>query len=137
MLSWQEVREVEPSWPDGVDVCPVCYLDNQGDVGVIVVVAAAWNFNELVGHPDVLCVNAHVLWRRHRHQTDSTFVPKSLVCPASNAADEFYGSYAVVGHKHAAKETLGIAICPTSTATRNSRPLPKDDSGLSFPAFDM
>lgn len=44
---------------------PHCELNNEHDVGVVVIVGPARNVHDLVGHADVLGVRIHIFLRRH------------------------------------------------------------------------
>ena len=92
-----------PAGPDGVNVGAVGDLDNEGHIGVIVIVCAPGHLHKLVSHANVLRIDSHVLWGCHCHKCDCALIAKGLVCPAADGADELDSRYAVVGHEHAAR----------------------------------
>lgn len=51
-----------PSSPNGVDTCPLGDVNDEVDVGVVVVVGAAGNLDEAVSHADVVGVDLSVRW---------------------------------------------------------------------------
>ncbi len=91
-----------PARPDSVHIGAVRHLDNELDIAIIVVVRAARNLHKLIGHADVLCVDAHVLGGCHGDQRNRAFVAKGLVGPAADAADELDRGDAIISHEHTA-----------------------------------
>lgn len=94
-----------PARPDAIDIGPIRHLDDELDISIVVVVGTAGNLHKLVSHANVLCINAHVLWCRHSHQSHCSFIPKCLVSPAADAADKLDCSNAIVRHQHTARQT--------------------------------
>jgi hypothetical protein len=70
-----------PSSPDGVYSSTFSDIDNDIDVGVIVVVRSSRNFNVLIGHPNVVGVDLEILRGSHHDEFDSAFGTKSFVSP--------------------------------------------------------
>lgn len=90
-----------PASPDGVDVHAFGNIDDQLDVGIIVIVCATRNLEDgvngvfargfgdalaayldvLVGHSDVISVCLQIFWGGHDGELNGTFVAKGLVGP--------------------------------------------------------
>lgn len=70
-----------PASPDGVHACALGHVDDEIDIGVVVVVAAAGNFDVLVGHADVVGIDLEVLWRGHDDELDGALIAKRFVRP--------------------------------------------------------
>jgi hypothetical protein len=79
-----------------VDVHSLCYVNDELDVGVVVVVGSARNLNVLVCHSDVVCVCLQIFWRGHDGELDGALVAERLVCPFSDGSDLLDGSDTVV-----------------------------------------
>ena len=84
------------------------HVDNQLDVGVVVVVGSAGHLDVLVGHPDVLGVGLQVLGRRHDGELDGALIAKRLVRPLAHAADLLDRRNAVVGNQHVGDDRVAI-----------------------------
>lgn len=65
-------------------------------IGIIVVVASTWNFDVLIGHSDVVCIDLQILWSSHDSEFDSTFVSKGFVSPFPNGTNLFDCSNTIV-----------------------------------------
>jgi hypothetical protein len=72
---------VAPASPDRIDLCALSDVDDQIDVGVVVVVRAARNRHKVVGHADVLGVGVQILGRCHGDKRHGAIVAKRLVGP--------------------------------------------------------
>ena len=58
-------------------------IDNELDVGVVVVVSTTRHFNVLVSHSDVVGVGRQIFWRRHHSELDGALVAEGFVGPFS------------------------------------------------------
>lgn len=61
-------QEDAPSGPHGVDAGALCDVDDDVDVGVVVVVRASGHLDVLVGHPNVVGVDLEVPGKTASHQ---------------------------------------------------------------------
>ena len=92
-----------PAWPYCIHICSVCNLHNESHIGIVVVVAASWDFNKLVSHTNMLCIDAHVFWSGHCNQLNSSLIAKCLISPAAYTPHELDSSNPIVGYQHAAQ----------------------------------
>lgn len=104
-----------PSSPHGVDAHALGDIDNQLDVGVVVVVGATgdlhsdrqyspparavWEpyLNIVVGHADILGIGLEILRRGHDSERDGTLIAERLVGPLPDRADLLDGGDTIVG----------------------------------------
>lgn len=108
-------RKNLPSSPHSVDAHTLCNIDNEFDVGIVVVVGTARNLsmsvstvllalylvescgcsllytylNIFVCHPDVVCVGSQIFRSSHDSELNGTLVAKGLVSPSSDGSDLF------------------------------------------------
>lgn len=75
----------------------LCNVDDEFDVGIVVVVGAARYFDVVVRHADVVCVGLQVFGRGHDSELYRPLVAERLVCPLTDGPDLFDGSDTVVG----------------------------------------
>lgn len=85
-----------PAGPDGVDIHALGNVDNQLDVGVIVVVGAAGDLDVVVGHANIVGIGLEVLGSGHDGEVDGLFVAKRLVRPFPDGTDLLDGGNSVV-----------------------------------------
>jgi hypothetical protein len=95
-----------PASPNGVHVHSFGNIDDELDVGVVVVVGATGNLDVVICHPDVVGVGLQILGRGHDCELDGPLVAEHLVGPFSHRADFLDGGNAVVGDQH----LLGAAL---------------------------
>lgn len=76
-----------PAGPDGVNARALRNIDNDVDVGIIVVVGATGHLDVLVGHANVVGVDAQVFRGRHDDKLDGALRAKRLVRPLAHRAD--------------------------------------------------
>jgi len=88
-----------PSGPYSLHTHPLCYIHNELDVGVIVVVRSAWHFYVTVCHPDIVRICCQILWCGHDSKLDSALVTKGLVGPPPHGADFFDRCDTIVGNE--------------------------------------
>jgi hypothetical protein len=79
-----------------MDVHALRNIDDQLDIGVVVVVSATWDLDVVVSHADVVCIGLQILGRGHNSEMDSPLVTKDLICPFSHGADFLDGGNTVV-----------------------------------------
>jgi hypothetical protein len=58
-------------------------VDDQIDIGVIVMIRASWNLDVSVSHTDVFRVDFKIFWRRHHGEFDGPLRPERFVTPLS------------------------------------------------------
>jgi len=92
-------KRYSPAGPDSVDSSALRDIDNEVDVGIVVVVASSWHFDISVGHSDVLGVDTQVFRSCHDGEFDLTVRAKGLVRPFSDGSDLLDGSDTVVGNE--------------------------------------
>jgi len=56
-------------------------VDNEVNVGIVVVVGSTGDLDEAVSHADELGVDGEVLWGGHDGELDGALGAKGLVCP--------------------------------------------------------
>jgi hypothetical protein len=93
-----------------VDTCSLRNIDNEVDVGVVVVIASSWYFHISVGHPDVFGVDAQIFRSRHDGEFDLSIRAKSLVRPFSNGSNFFDSCNTVVGDEDLKMSTALLQI---------------------------
>ena len=89
-----------PSCPNGMNIHSLRNIDNQLDVGIVVVICATGNFNIVICHADIIGVCLEIFRRGHHCKLDGPFVAERLVCPFSYRPNFLYGSDAVVGNQY-------------------------------------
>lgn len=133
-----------PSCPHGVDVHTLRNIDNELDIGVVVVVGTSGHLNAalatasahrtsskrthlniLVRHADVLSVRLEILGRGHDGELDRPLVAKRLVCPFPHRADLFDRCNTVVRDEHL-QSTVTSALAP------HASPKPLNKGGTGF-----
>lgn len=82
-----------------MDVHALRNVDDQFDIGVVVVVGTAGDLNVVVGHTDVICVGLQIFGGGHDGELDSPLVAERLVRPFSDRSDLFDGRNTVVGNE--------------------------------------
>lgn len=75
-------------------------VDNELDVGVVVVVCAAGDLDIVVGHANVVGVGLQVLGGGHDGEVDGALVAKHFVGPFSDGSNLLDGGDAVVGNQN-------------------------------------
>jgi hypothetical protein len=95
-----------PTSPDCMDVHPFGDIDDQLDIGIVVVVRATGHFHVLIRHSDVVCIRLQIFWRGHHRELDGPFVAERLVGPFSYGADLFDCGNTVVGNEHLQKNPV-------------------------------
>jgi hypothetical protein len=80
-----------------MDASSLSDIDNKVDVGVVVVVASSWHFDESISHPNVLCVDSQIFRCRHDGELYGSLVAERLVRPFSNGSDLLDSGDTVVG----------------------------------------
>lgn len=105
------MKRDSPSSPDSVNTSTFSDIDNNVDVGVIVVITSSWNFDVLIGHPDVISVDLEILRGSHYDEFDSSFRTESLVCPFSNRANFFDGSDTWIDSEIITSAQVGLKKC--------------------------
>lgn len=111
-----EARPDLPAGPDGVDIRALGDINNQLDVGVVVVVGAAGDLDVVVGHADVVGVGLQVLGRGYDGEVDGALVAERLVRPLADGADLLDGGDAVVGNQDLRSEehfALATSLFPS------------------------
>ncbi|PNY27761.1 Uncharacterized protein TCAP_02317 [Tolypocladium capitatum] len=108
-----------PARPNCVDVHTLGNVDNQLDVGVVVVVGAARDLDVVVGHADVVGVGPQVLGGGHDGEVDGALIAERFVGPFPHGADLLDGGDAVVGD-----EDLLLSALPACPWPRDDRPVP-------------
>jgi hypothetical protein len=73
------------------------HIDNQFDVGVVVVVGSSRDLDILIGHTDVIGVGLEILRSRHDGELNGALIAKSLVGPFPYRSDLLDGGNTVVG----------------------------------------
>ena len=112
-----------PASPDCVDIHSFGNIDNELDIGIIVVVRSARNLcrvsvlsfdlpgtanallalpvvsylNVLIRHSNVVCVCLQIFWSGHHSELDGTLVAECLVGPFSYRSNLLDGCDTVVG----------------------------------------
>ena len=100
----------EPSGPDGVNSGALGNVDDEVDVGIVVVVGAAGHLDVLVGHADVVGVDLEVLGRRHDDKLDGALITKRLVRPLADRANLLDGGNAVVADEHLGDDRVAALL---------------------------
>jgi hypothetical protein len=91
-----------------VHVHALRHVDNQLDVGVVVVVGPARHLDVLVGHANVLGVGLQVLGRRHDGELDGALIAKRLVRPLAHGADLLDRRNTVVCNQHVCDDRVAV-----------------------------
>ena len=89
-----------PSCPDCVNVHALSNVNDELDVGVVVVVGATGDLDVLVRHADVVCVGRQVLGSGHDGELDGALIAQCLVCPLPHGADLFDGGDTVIRNQN-------------------------------------
>ena len=67
-----------------MDVHTLSNVDDQLDVGIVVVVGTAGNLDVVVRHSDVFCVGLQIFGGSHHSEVNGSLVAERLVCPFSD-----------------------------------------------------
>ena len=76
--------------------CTLCNIDNQVDIGVVVVVRPSGDLDIAIGHTDVLRIDLQIFRSRHNGELDGALCAKRLVAPLSDRTDLLYSGNTVV-----------------------------------------
>lgn len=129
-----------PSCPHSVDVHTLCNIDNELDVGIVVVVGTSRNLrpsvshahnsqhlpecathlNILIRHADVLSVGLEILGRRHDGELNRPLIAEGLVCPFPHRADFLDCCNTVICNEHLRSTTVSTRPSSTAKTTQNS-----------------
>ena len=91
-----------PSRPDGIDVCAFSRLEDELDIGVVVVIRSSRHLYELIGQLHVLSIDPDVFRRRHRDHRHRLVTSKRPDGPHADASHELDGAQSIVRHQDAA-----------------------------------
>lgn len=78
-----------PSCPNCVNARAFSDIDNEIDVGVVVIVGSSWYFDVPIGHANVVGVDFKIFWGGHYGEFDGALGSKSLVRPFPYGTDFF------------------------------------------------
>ncbi len=81
-----------------MDVHALGNVDDELDIGVVVVVCATGDLDVVVRHPDVIGIGLKIFWRGHHCELDGPLVVELLVRPFSYRPNLLDGSDTVVGN---------------------------------------
>lgn len=81
-------------------VHPLSNIDNQVDVGIVVVVGSPGYLDILVGHSNVVGVRGQVFRRGHGHELDGPLIAKCLVSPLADGANLLDGGDTIVRNEN-------------------------------------
>lgn len=100
-----------PSCPHGVHIHPLRNIDNQLDVGIIIIIGSTGNLDVLVGHANIVGVGGQIFGRGHHSELDSPLVAEGLVSPFPHRANLFDSGDTVVGNKHLGTSQFHVRFC--------------------------
>jgi hypothetical protein len=66
---------------------PLCDIDNDIYIRVVVVVRSSGDLDVLVGHANVVCIDLEILRGRHDSELDCTLRTERLIAPLPDRAD--------------------------------------------------
>lgn len=95
-----------PSSPYSVDIHALGNIDNEFDIGVVVVIGTARDFYVMISHADIIGIGLQILRRGHDGEMDCPLIAEGLVCPFPDRADLLDGGNTVVGNKHLVRNPL-------------------------------
>lgn len=90
-------------------------IDDEVNVGVVVVVGASWYLNILIGHADIFGVHLEILRCRHDSELDRALVAKGLVSPLADRTDFLDGGNTVVGDQDFCDHTVSSMLADEIT----------------------
>ena len=67
-----------------MDIHALRNIENELDVGIVVVIRAAGDLDVVVRHSDVICVGLQIFWGSHDGEVNGSLVAERLVGPFSN-----------------------------------------------------
>lgn len=108
----QDTQEELPARPDSVSSTLLCQLDNEFRIAIIEGASTPRDLHYFVGLQNVLRASLNIFGRSHSHNGNCSVI--SMLCerPGSYTSDEFYGSQAIIGDKHAAVHRhIYLSIC--------------------------
>lgn len=103
-------RSDAPASPDSVHVSAFGNVDDEIDIGVVVVVGAAGNLNVLVGHANVLGIDRQVFRSGHDNKLNGALEAKCFVGPFADGADLFDGGDSVVADEHTGDDRMAAVL---------------------------
>jgi len=93
-----------------VDAHTLSYINDELDVGVVVVVGTARHLDVLVCHSDVVSVGSQVLGGGHDGELNGTLIAKGLVRPSSDGSDLLDGGDTVVCNQDIGDDRVSV-VC--------------------------
>jgi hypothetical protein len=112
-----------------VNVHALSNVNDELDVGVVVVVGATRDLDVLVRHADVVCVGRQVLGGGHDGELDGALIAQCLVCPLPHGADLFDGGDTVIRNQDLrGLSESGFHLEKASQSSRGIQTYARDDS---------
>ncbi|KAH3686398.1 hypothetical protein WICPIJ_002577 [Wickerhamomyces pijperi] len=97
-------------FPNSVNFGSFSNIDNQFNIGVVVVVGTTWDFDVLVSHTDVLRVGFQIFWGGHGDELDDSFVTKGFVGPLSDRSDFLDGGNTIVRDQNLSDDSVTAVL---------------------------
>src|SRR5258708_2215097 len=82
---------MSPTCPHRMNASSLGHIDDQVNIGVIIVVGTPRNFDVLVCHPDILGIDLQIVGGSHHRKFDCALASKRLVAPLPNGSNFFHG----------------------------------------------
>lgn len=104
-----------PSGPDGMNSGALGNINDEVNVGIVVVVGASWYLNILIGHADIFGVHLEILRCSHDSELNRALIAEGLVCPLADGADLLDGGNTVVGDQDLCDHTVASMLADEIT----------------------
>mmetsp|Transcript_28183 Transcript_28183/g.59291 ORF Transcript_28183/g.59291 Transcript_28183/m.59291 type:complete len:252 (+) Transcript_28183:748-1503(+) len=91
---------VAPASPHGLNAMEAGEFDDEGDVGVVVVIGASRDVDYDVAHADVFRIRPQILRSGHDDEGNGSLVSEHFIGPSADTPDGLHGRHSVVGNEH-------------------------------------
>ena len=99
-----------PASPNGMNACPLGNINDQVDIGVIVIVASSRNLDVLICHTNVFGVHFKIFRSCHHNEFNRSLLSKRFVSPFSNGTNLFDCGNTVVANQYPSNDRMTIVF---------------------------
>lgn len=89
-----------PSSPNGMNIHSFGNIDNQLDIGIIIIIGTTGHLDIFIGHSDVVRIGVQILWGSHYCELNRSLVAEGFVGPFSYGANLLDGGNTIVGDEY-------------------------------------
>lgn len=99
-----------PTSPDSMYTSTFSNVDDQVNIGIVVVVRSTGHLDVLVGHTNVLSIDRQIFGGGHHDKLDGSLKTKRLVCPFADGANLFDCRNTVVADQDTGNDRVALML---------------------------